>query len=203
MLFPSSAICSPKSIACVSEISPSALLQVRQQRQCAKRRGALRLPSGAVRFDHSENTGSNDGFMGHISYKPTNEALLYASWSQGFRLGLPRTAGLPTAVCDTNNDGLIDGTNAPIESTRKIDSDSLDNYEIGGKFRLFNQRLVVDTAVYHMDWTGLPASTLAPAPPVGCGLRHTANLGEATSEGLELQASLLVMQGLRFDLGGG
>ncbi len=48
-----------------------------------------------------------------------------------------------------------------------------------------------------MDWT--PARAFA----ASCGLSYTANLGEATLDGLEVQASLFVTQGLRLDFGAG
>lgn len=160
--------------------------------------GAFGVPFGTGVPLNNESSESNSSFKGHLSYEPTKDSLLYASWSEGFRLGFP-TAGLPSAACDTDNDGFLDGTNVSIESTKTVNSDFLENYEIGGKFTLFDRRMVVDTAVYHIEWTGLPARTGAEA----CGLAYTANLGEATSEGVEFQASLFVVQGLRLDFGGG
>jgi iron complex outermembrane receptor protein len=160
--------------------------------------GLFGVPLGAgvpVNLDSSEGRSN---FKANLSYKPTQDSLLYASWAQGFRLGRP-SAGLLPSTCDTNGDGLVDGTSVSIESTRRIDSDFLDNYELGGKFTLFDRRMVVDTAVYHIKWDGLPVNTFAAA----CNLTYTANAGGATSDGVEFQASFFVVEGLRLDFGGG
>ncbi len=141
---------------------------------------------------------SSSSFKANLSYKPTQDALLYASWAEGFRLGRP-DQGIPAAVCDLDNDGLIDGSNVSVASTRTVNSDFLDNYEIGGKFALFGRRMTVDAAVYRINWDGLPIATTLP----GCSIGYTANAGAATSEGVEFQARLIVTEGLRLDFGGG
>ncbi len=146
------------------------------------------------------DSGENDSNLkANLSYKPAKDALLYASWAQGFRLGHP-AAGLPPS-CDPNNDGVIDGTSITMESTRHVDSDFLDSYEVGAKVMLFDRRMSVDTAIYHIDWEGLPVATSIGSP--NCNLGYTANLGGATSEGAELQASVFVAEGLRVDFGAG
>lgn len=134
----------------------------------------------------------------NLSYKPTKDALLYALWSQGFRLGRP-TAGLPDICSDSN--GNIPGTNISIASTRRVRSDSLDNYEIGAKFVLFEHRMAIDTAIYHIDWQDLPVN----AAVAGCGALgyYTSNAGGATSEGAEFEASVFVVEGVRLDFGAG
>lgn len=136
-------------------------------------------------------------FKANLSYKPTKDSLVYASWAEGFRLGRP-APGLPPALCDADNDGLVDGTSISIASTREVDSDFLENYEIGGKLTLFERRMVIDAAIYHIEWDGLPVTVRAP-----CSLAYTANVGAATSDGVEFQASLFLMDRLRLDFGGG
>jgi outer membrane receptor protein involved in Fe transport len=106
--------------------------------------------------------------------------------------------GLPP-TCDADNDGIVDGSDVSIASTRSIDSDLLDSYEIGGKFSLFDRRMTLDTAVYRIEWEGLPISATAGTCLVG----YTANAGAATSEGVEFQASLLLAEGLRLEFGAG
>ena len=161
--------------------------------------GIFRIPIGGGVAEKSEKDENDSSFKADLSYKPTDASLLYASWAQGFRLGRA-TVGLPPATCDANSDGLVDGTGVTIESTRSVDSDFLDSYEVGGKFSLFDRRMVIDTSVYRIIWDGLPANVLAPQP---CNLNYTANAGEANSDGIEFQASLFVVDGLRLDFGGG
>ena len=161
------------------------------------------VPLGAGVTETLRSSDSDSIYKANFSYKPTKDAMLYASWTEGFRLGRP-APGLPAAVCDLDGDGVIDGTSVPIESTRNISSDFLTNYEIGAKFTLFDQRMTIDTSVYHIDWNDMPI--LVTLPPGSCGrdgAAYTGNAGAATSEGMEFQASLFVLEGLRLDFGGG
>jgi outer membrane receptor protein involved in Fe transport len=154
------------------------------------------LESTAIRAD-----ASGDTFRANLSYKPNDDGLLYASWSQGFRLGKPQP-GLPASLCDVNNDGLIDGaSNVTLASTTMLESDNVDNYEIGTKFNLFDNRLIISADIYRIDWKGVPFRVAAPAQPDGCGLTYNANAGGARSEGVEFQANLHVTPALRVDFG--
>src|SRR3546814_15573469 len=66
-------------------------------------------------------------FRGNLSYKPNPDAMVYATFSQGFRLGKPQP-GLPAGVCDVNNDGIVDGSTATLASTTLTRSDATTNY---------------------------------------------------------------------------
>ncbi len=150
---------------------------------------------GSVRQD-LDSSDDRSSFKANLTYKPTQDILLYTAWAQGFRLGRPDVGATPS-LCDRDGDGVVDGSNVTMESTRIIDSDFLDNYEIGGKFALFDRRMVVDASVYHIRWDGLPfRSTIG-----NCA--YTDNAGAATSDGVELQASVSVRRGLRLDFGAG
>lgn len=133
-----------------------------------------------------------------LDYKPTQGSLLYVSWAEGFRLGRGDAGAIPT-LCDPDGDGLVNGSGVTVESTQHINSDFLENYELGGKLSLFDRRLSVDTSIYHINWTGLPIRFFTP----GCKTGFFANVGEATSDGIEIQASLYATEGLRIDLGAG
>lgn len=139
----------------------------------------------------------NSSYKASLSYKPQEETLLYVSWAEGFRLGRP-AAGLPSATCDPNGDGLIDGSDVSIASTRRINSDFLENYELGAKFSALDRRLIVEAAIYHIEWDGLPIRTVADS----CNLAYTANVGAATSDGAEFQTTFFATSALRFVLGG-
>jgi outer membrane receptor protein involved in Fe transport len=153
--------------------------------------------SDDVAADESGNT-----FRGNLSYKFNENSLVYGGWSQGFRLGKPQS-GLPASLCDINGDGIVDGTtNVTIESTKRINSDEVDNYELGGKFSLLDRRVIMEAAIFRIDWEGIPITTNAPLPPDGCALGYTANAGTARSEGIEFQASFLVTDAFRIDAGG-
>ena len=132
----------------------------------------------------SEVTGddSDTSLKVGLEYVPNDSALLYATWSEGFRLGYPVPAeALPASLCDPDGDGFYDGSNGISTSSRSIDSDFVDNYEIGGKFSLLNNHLTINTAAYQIDWEGIPILQIFDF----CGA--TANAGEARSRGAEFE----------------
>lgn len=145
-----------------------------------------------------KNSEDGTSFKANLSYKPTPDALIYASWAEGFRLGRPDIGALAD-FCDLDPvDGIIDGTGVTLGSTRTIKSDNLENYELGAKLSVLDRRLVLDGAVYHIRWSGLPIRTVTAG---NCGF--TSNAGSATSNGVELQASLFLSPGVRIEIGTG
>jgi len=144
---------------------------------------------------------SGTSYRGNLSYKPNDESLIYGGYSQGFRLGKPQT-GLPANLCDLNADGIADGTNVSIASTKQVNSDEVDGFELGGKFSLMGRRLAIDFALFRMEWEGMPVAVVAPPPPTGCALGYTANAGAARSQGAELQGQLRLTDKFRLDIGG-
>ncbi len=160
--------------------------------------GFVGVPIGLGQRNTVASSDGNSSFKAGLSFKPREDSLLYASWSQGFRLGRP-TSGVPAALCDPNNDGVIDGSNVSVASTREIESDFLDSYEVGGKFSFLDRRVVLSASAYHIDWTNLPVTAFAGT----CSFGYTVNVGEATSDGAELQASIVVRKGLKIDVGAG
>jgi iron complex outermembrane recepter protein len=165
-----------------------------------ERTGRVDLVAGPFTgVDSSTSTAadaSGTTFKGNLSFKPSDNTLLYAGWSQGFRLGSPQP-GLP-ATCDGDGDGVVDGSSGlTLASTRSTDSDEVDNYELGVKFSLFDRRLTLTADVYRIDWSGVPIRV-----NVGTCGSYTANAGEARSEGVELQARFQVTPAFRLDVGG-
>ncbi len=144
----------------------------------------------------TEDSGTS--YKASLNYKPSDDTLVYASWAEGFRLGRA-TPGLAPSLCDLDGDGMVDGTNTRIEATKTVDSDFLDSYEVGAKMMLFDRRMAVDISAFRIEWDGLPIRDIAP----GCGLAYVANVGSATSNGLELQSSMYLAEGLRLDFGVG
>lgn len=178
------------------------------------------LTAGARRYDYeravrvdthgayfgtrsSNNVGDAAGttYRANLSYKPTESSLVYAGWSQGFRLGKPQP-GLAPGLCDVNGDGLVDGTNDTIESTRIVHSDEVDSYEVGTKFALFEQRMAVTLALFRMEWSGIPVRVLAPPAPIGCASTYVANANDARSTGVELDTLFRVTDPLRVRISG-
>lgn len=152
-------------------------------------------PAAASDVDTEE---SDETFKAGIEYKPTKDALLYATWSQGFRLGRPLAMDLIRNNCDRDRDGFLDGTD--ISSTLDlIGSDRLDSYELGAKWRSNGGRVTVAGAVYHNDWKDIPISYIPP----GCNTATTINGGSAQARGVEAEATLQATEALKFFLGVG
>jgi iron complex outermembrane recepter protein len=87
-------------------------------------------------------------FKGNLTYKFGEGSLVYATYSDGFRPGgfNRRPCRVPSAICPTNADFVRLGTYVP---------DKVANYEIGGKFALFNRRLQLNLAAYQIDWSNI------------------------------------------------
>jgi len=187
----------------------------------------LTLTGGARRYDYERNDASTsffgiapgvdpirsetgdlpvdeDGmvYKAGIDYRPTENTLLYGIWSQGFRLGqtIDSSAGhaLFGDICDSDEDGVIDGSTFPWSATSTLLSDSLDNYELGGKFSLLGGRLNLNAAVYRIDWENIPVSAIIPVQGLGC--TSTFNGGTARSQGLEFETVFLATENLELSL---
>ncbi|TQV66982.1 TonB-dependent receptor [Exilibacterium tricleocarpae] len=164
------------------------------------------LQSGALGSGIREDQRASEkdiSFKSNLSYTPTDDLLFYAQWAQGFRIGAPVTPA-PAATCDRFDaagnpgpDGFLDGTNITIDND-SVEPDELDNYELGAKFSLLNERLQTRLALYRIDWTGLPVSVRATPD---CGFSVLANAGEARIEGVELELSYYITDNWKFDLG--
>jgi len=133
----------------------------------------------------------------NVSYTPDDSVHLYAQWAEGFRVGFGQP--LPDAsVCDVDNDGKLDFTGAALNS--RVDSDSTENFELGGKFELFDGRMVLNTAVYRIDWVDIPVTVTNTTDLCPFNTNIQVNSGEARSEGVELEAQYRATQNLKLAL---
>jgi len=104
-----------------------------------------------------------------LSYAFTTDALAYALASKGFRSGGPNF-----------NDG-----HASVPS--QYQPDSLWNYEAGFKSAWLDRRLILNGAVYYIDWKDIQVPATDPVALVG----YVANAGTARVTGGELQMQVL------------
>ena len=134
-----------------------------------------------------------------LSWQPEDEQLYYLSATEGYRTGVINTE-LPLGNCGTElaNAGFPGG----IPPTKP---DTLWSYELGSKFRLFDQRLQVNAALFYIDWSNVQQTfVLSAFNPGGSGASQctypaVANFGSATSIGAELELSALVTDQLRVE----
>jgi iron complex outermembrane recepter protein len=102
-------------------------------------------PSG-VNIDAANLKANYKGFRSRasITWKPSDEATVYATFSQGFRAGgFNRASG--AALRDQN------GVRQYLRP-QAWEPDDLNNYEIGVKTNLFDRRLQFNLSGYYMQW---------------------------------------------------
>jgi iron complex outermembrane receptor protein len=133
---------------------------------------------------------SGNNYKLNISYRPNEQSLYYAQWSEGFRLGEP-TPGVPD-FCDADGDGLVDGLGLPIPT--QLNSDGLDAWEIGSKLSFMDNRVEVRAAAFYNQWSDFPITLTA-----DCGFFVAYNAGEAETRGVELEGSAQLSEHWRLD----
>lgn len=127
-----------------------------------------------------------------IQYTPTEDWLIYASASKGFRPGgSNRQDTTGTCADELEAVGL---TQIPAD----YKSDSVWNYEVGAKGRIGNIGTIAGS-IFNVDWSNRQQlRTLLP-----CGSVFIDNLGDARSRGFDVQVMLQAAEGLTFDIGVG
>ena len=122
-----------------------------------------------------------------LSFKPNPDATLYASYSQGFKGGGFDPRGVGNNAPDRNGDGIR--SDAEIAAFLSFDPETVNSYEIGAKADLFDRRVYVAVAAFHMDYTDvqIPGSVacVSGGVPTFCGV--VSNAGKAKLQGFELE----------------
>ncbi len=109
-------------------------------------------------------------------YKISQNVMLYARYASGYRPG-----GI--------NQGDFD------DSPTRFAPDETQNYEIGIKGSIFDNRFSFDSSLYYIDWQDLQLSLVNPAN----GQNYFTNGSRARSEGVELSMRLVPTDGLHID----
>ncbi len=107
-----------------------------------------------------DKTTSGTGTIGklNLTYTINDDALVYATWSSGFRPG------------GVNRRGTLD----------PYDADKLNNFELGWKTSWADRRLRFNGAIYQQNWDGVQLSFLG-----ANGLTEVRNAGKARIRGIE------------------
>lgn len=128
-----------------------------------------------------------------VSYKPTADHNLYASYSKGFKGGGFDPRGVGTNAPDLNGDGIRQ--DGEIASFLSFAPEQVDSYEVGYKGNLMDGALYVAIAGFYADYKdvqipGSVACTVSvggvPTPSF-CGV--VSNAGKATFKGLEFESN--------------
>lgn len=138
---------------------------------------------------HNPTQGDETGsiYKLHLAYDLSDDILLYGQFSQGYRAG--------GANQNTSAIAITDGSNAGIPEY--FDSDTVDNYELGIHSEWLDGQLIVNGAVYYMNWDDMQISQRT----AGGLFSYFDNSGGAAIKGLELEIASMPTDDLRFDFG--
>ena len=125
---------------------------------------------------------SGQTYKVNLSYVPNESTLVYGEWAEGFRLG---SGQAESANC------IVEGFPTPSQ----VDSDTSENIELGVKTSVADDRVTLNTALYHVDWEGIPVTV----NPAGACV-YIANAGKAKSQGIELELRARLTDSLQVDL---
>lgn len=118
---------------------------------------------------------------GVIQFRPTDNAMLYASASRGFKGG--------------GFDNQLSGNQAFAEATFEFDDEEVTAYEVGGKFSFPEARFQLNAALFYTDISDVQVSTLLAE---GGGLLFkVGNAASATTQGVEVDFRWVPVERLR------
>ncbi|MHA7817384.1 MAG: TonB-dependent receptor [Pseudohaliea sp.] len=111
------------------------------------------------------------------AWQPDERRHLYLNIARGYRVGQVNPSFGPSPV---DPDDVVIPTG--------YDHDKTINYEVGFRTRWLDERLVVNGALYYIDWRDVQVDALRPSDRIN----FIANAGDAVSQGLELELALAV-----------
>jgi iron complex outermembrane receptor protein len=114
-----------------------------------------------------------------VQYRVTDNAMVYALFSDGFRAG--------------GRNVVRPGTVLPAD----YEPDFLDNYELGFKSRWFDDRLAWNLTAFKMEWDDYQVEVVDPGPLFAI---LVANVGDAEIDGFSTELSARLWDSLEFGL---
>ena len=128
-----------------------------------------------------------------VSWQATDKTMYYFNAAKGFRIGgvNPQIDNAQPA-CQAAKPGYIA---RGLVFSHAFEPDSLWSYELGLKTRQLNNRLSIDASAYHIDWTNIQN----PEGVAGCGFSMIFNLGQAKSNGFDVNLQTLIGEHVKFN----
>ena len=123
----------------------------------------------------------------NVSYRPTDDSMVYFNYGQGFRSGINQ---FPLSLSGAAAFGL--------HLPSAADEEILDSFEIGLKGKFFDDRLTVDATVFTLEWDDLQLVV----PVVLGALGGVVNAAKAESTGVELAVSWRATDNLTLGING-
>ena len=130
-----------------------------------------------------------------VSFKPTADHLLFASYSQGFKGGGFDPRGLSTAAPDLNRDGVR--SESEIFDFLSFDPETVDSYELGWKGSFADNAITMALTGFYADYTDVQVPGSAGFDSNGDGINDsfigvTTNAGRADFKGVEFEANAML-----------
>ncbi|MEQ9662239.1 MAG: TonB-dependent receptor [Parasphingopyxis sp.] len=127
-----------------------------------------------------------------VSFRPTPDHNIYASYSRGFKGGGFDPRGLTTAAPDLNGDGVVD--QGEIYDFMSFDPETVDSYELGYRGSLANGAVTLALAGFYADYTDIQIPGSVGFDSDGDGINDTfvgvtTNAGAATIWGIEFEGN--------------
>ncbi len=149
------------------------------------------VESGQLEVSELDSDGvlsvSDTIFKFSLDWKVTDDVLLFANYSEGFRPPVTNRVGGGLA---TNQSGKFENFRIPVYST----TDTLDNYEIGLKGDFFDGIVRVNATAYYSEITDLQTSRFDPTNI--SFLVFTDNVGDAEVKGIDADITWLATDDL-------
>ncbi|MFS0738044.1 TonB-dependent receptor [Sphingomonas sp. 1P06PA] len=126
-----------------------------------------------------------------VSFKPTPDHTLYASYSKGFKGGGFDPRGVSTAAPDTNGDGTR--SYQEIFDFLSFDPETVESYEVGYKASLFDRRVTIALSGFHANYTDVqvPGSVGTTINGQQTFIGVTTNAGKARIQGIEFEGNAI------------
>ena len=124
----------------------------------------------------SKYTGDDGTLKLNLAYDIGDDLMVYATYAEGYRPG---------------------GANRSPGVGETYDPDFLESYELGMKSTFLDGRWRLNGAIYYMEWDDIQIGFFNPDISL---LGLVDNVGSAESQGLELDTTLLVTEGLEISL---
>jgi len=124
-----------------------------------------------------------------ISFKPTPDHNIYASFSQGFKGGGFDPRGVGANAPDLDGNGLI--SDAEVASFLSFKPEKVNSYEVGYKGNLMGGALYVALAGFYADYTDvqIPGSVACNVGGIATFCGVVSNAGKARIKGLEFETT--------------
>ncbi|HRI99152.1 MAG TPA: TonB-dependent receptor [Hyphomonas sp.] len=146
-----------------------------------------------------DGTAKFDDFSPRVSvtYKPTSDQTLYATYSQGFKGGSFDPRGQTSAAPDFDQSGTV--TPDEVFDFMQFDPEEVDSYEIGWKSNTFSNRLQTSLAAFYMDYKDIQVPGSVGIDTNNDGINDTftgvtTNAGAATLWGVELEGTAVLAE---------